>query len=121
MGNWNSHPDQTVERKPPMQFQDEQVAEEYYPEEAFMNQYAWVYIVGAILILFAVIGCCYCMCSYGEKPAVPAKTQGYSAISTNPPSAQLSSTDQMMYAAFPTKAPSMKAPSMKQPGIYPTF
>jgi len=49
MGNWNSHPDQTIVRDPPMQFQNEQMAEEYYPDEAWLNQYAWMYIVGGVL------------------------------------------------------------------------
>ena len=26
------------------------VAEEYYPEEAWLNQYAWMYIVGGVLL-----------------------------------------------------------------------
>ena len=44
------------------------VAEEFYPDEAWLNEYAWMYIVGAVLILFAVLGCCYCLCTMGEKP-----------------------------------------------------
>ena len=64
----HSHPDQTINRDPPMQFQNEQMAEEYYPNEAWLNEYAWMYIVGGVLILFAVLGCCYCLCTMGEKP-----------------------------------------------------
>lgn len=37
-----------------------------------------------------------------------AGSQGYQTINSSPPSAALSPTDQMMYAAFPTHAPSMK-------------
>merc|ERR1712062_602101 len=120
MGNWNSHPDQNVDRKPPMQFQDDEIAEEYYPEQAWMNDHAWMYILGMVIIMFLVISCCYCLCTMGENSPQPAKTNGYTAIaSTAAPSAQLSSTDQMLYAGIPSKMPSMKA--AKPSGIYPTF
>ena len=42
-----------------------------------------------------------------------ATAQGYQAINSSAPTAQLSATDQMMYAAFPTKAPSMKQAPQK--------
>merc|ERR1711892_1175755 len=108
MGNWNSHPDQTINRAPPMQFQHDAVAEEYYPNEAWLNEYAWMYIVGGVLILFAVLGCCYCLCTMGEKPT-PAGSQGYQTINSSPPSAALS----------PTHQPSMKHAPPKP--IYPAF
>merc|ERR1711990_231909 len=121
MGNWNSHPDQTVERIPPMQFQDDEVAEEYYHDAAWLNDYAWIYIVGGILIMFAVLGCCYCLCTMGGE-ATPASTNGYSAIGSpsSAPTPGLSAADQAMYAAMPTQ---MAKPSMKKQmsHAYPTL
>ena len=99
-----------------MQFQDDEVAEEFYPEQKWMNDYAWMYILGMVVIMFLVISCCYCLCSMGENTPQPAKTNGYTAIaSTAAPSAQLSSTDQLLYAGIPSQMPSMK--STRQPGV----
>ena len=54
------------------------MAEEYYPDEAWLNEYAWMYIVGAVLILFAVLGCCYCLCTMGEKPTPGIRLESFS-------------------------------------------
>merc|ERR1712168_1351511 len=121
MGNWNSHPDQTVERIPPMPFQDDEVAEEYYNDAAWLNDYAWIYIVGGILIMFAILGCCYCLCTMGGE-ATPASANGYSAIGSPSagPSAGLSAADQAMYAAIPTQMPK-KSMKKQMSHAYPTL
>jgi len=120
MGNWNSHPDQNIERDPPMNFQNEQ-AREYYEDAVWLNEYAWVYIVGAVLIIFAVISCCYCLCSMGERAAM-AKSNGYNAITTTQKPAQpaqLSAADQVLYDNMATSMSTMK--SKPKSGIYPKF
>merc|ERR1712235_224485 len=103
-----------------MQFQDDDVAEEYYHDAAWLNDYAWIYIVGGILIMFAVLGCCYCLCTMGGESATPPSTNGYSVITSPAPSAALSPYDQKMYEAMSTdvKKKSMKK-QMSQ--AYPTL
>merc|ERR1712227_1074710 len=112
MGNWNSHPDQEINRDPPpIQFQDNETAEEFYPELTYFNDYGWMYILGGVVILFLVMGCCVCLCKIGAKDAQPGPGTPMGANS--------------MYDALPEKMPkgfTMKKKSKKQPSmIYPTM
>jgi len=70
--------------------------------------------------MFAVLGCCYCLCTMGGESATPASTNGYSVITSPAPSAALSPYDQKMYEAMSTdvKKKSMKK-QMSQ--AYPTL
>ena len=86
--------------------------------------------------MFAVLGCCYCLCTMGGESATPggtiftlfppynmehilfyifistlASTNGYSVITSPAPSAALSPYDQKMYEAMSTD---VKKKSMKK-------
>ena len=95
------------------------VAEKYYPEIAYFNDYGWVYILGGVLILFLVVGCCVCLCKIGSKDAHPATNGGYQPV-PQPAVPQPVAQQNVMYDALPERMPSFmqkgKKPK-KQPSM----
>ena len=50
---------------------------EYHEDVINFNEYGWIYIIGVVLIIFLVLGCCICLCRLGEDKALPAASKGY--------------------------------------------
>ncbi|CAG5111321.1 Oidioi.mRNA.OKI2018_I69.chr2.g5642.t1.cds [Oikopleura dioica] len=123
MGNWNSHPEQNIDREPPpTQFQDLDEASEYHADIIAFNDYGWIYIIGVVLIIFLVLGCCICLCRLGEDKAVPAASKGYQPVAEQEPVVRANT----MYAALPEQMPAgfasqgQKQPSMMYPVVSPS-
>merc|ERR1711953_681064 len=122
MGNWNSHPEQNIDREPPpTQFQDLDEANEYYEDIIRFNDYGWIYIIGVVLIIFLVLGCCICLCRLGEDKAVPAASKGYHPVAEQEPVVRSNT----LYAGLPEQMPAgfavqgQKQPSMMYPVVSP--
>jgi len=122
MGNWNSHPEQEVNREPPpTQFQDLD-AMEYHEDVINFNEFGWIYIIGVVLIIFLVLGCCICLCRLGEDKAVPAASKGYQPVAEQEPVVRSNT----FYAGLPEQMPAhfamqgQKQPSMMYPVVSPS-
>jgi len=50
---------------------------QYHEDVINFNEFGWIYIIGVVLIIFLVLGCCICLCRLGEDKAIPAASKGY--------------------------------------------
>jgi len=107
---------------PPTQFQDLDEAMEYHEDVINFNEYGWIYIIGVVLIIFLLLGCCICLCRLGEDKAIPAASKGYQPVAEQEPVVRANT----LYAGLPEQMPAQfamqgqKQPSMMYPVVSPS-